>query len=128
MIVIAQADAYEMAYVSLWRNIVPPSPPAAAPWKHVPRFGAASKTRLAEQAWYSKALEPYRRLPCSRRRTAWTAPRTASACGSTTCVAVAGRSMPFRYGACRNGVDAVRRVYHLFNDADGREVSGAIAR
>ncbi len=145
MIVIAQKDAYEMAYVSLWRDAVPPRPPAdaawlrrvyasyyppaAALWKHVPRFGAASETRLAEQAWYSKALEPYRRF--SLFPALYRVDRTKDG----QCVwfndlrfALAGRSMPFRYGACRHGVDTAWRVYHLFNDADGREVSGAIAQ
>jgi len=145
MIVIPQHDAYVMAYVSLWRNAVPQSPPAnagwlrqvyasyyppaAASWKRVLRFGAASEAHLAEQVWYSKALEPYRRFAL------FPAVYRVDRIGDGQCVwfndlrfALAGRSMPFRYGACRKGLDAAWRVYHLFNDADGREIAGAIAR
>ncbi len=145
MIVIPQRDAYVMAYVSLWRDAVPPAlpadanwlrrvyasyyPPAAALWKSVPRFGTASEAPLAEQVWHSRALEPYRRFAL------YPAVYRVDRGKDRQCVwfndlrfALAGRSMPFRYGACRRGGDGAWRIYHLFNDADGREVSGAITR
>jgi inner membrane protein len=145
MIVIPQQDAYVMAYVSLWRDAVPPSPPAdanwlrrvdasyypsaAATWQRVPRFGDASEADLAKQAWHSQALAPYRRFalfPALYRvdRT----PHGACVWFDDLRFALAGRSMPFRYGACRHGGETAWRVYHLFNDADGREVAGAVAR
>ena len=145
MVVIPQQDAYVMAYVSLWRSTVPQAPPVnagwlrrvyasyyppdSASWKRVPRFGAASEAHLAEQVWYSKALEPYRRFAL------FPAVFRVDLAGGRQCVwfndlrfALAGRSMPFRYGACRSGLDSAWHVYHLFDDADGREITGAITR
>jgi inner membrane protein len=40
--------------------------------------------------------------------------------------ALAGRDMPFRYGACRTGKDAAWRVHRLINDDNGQEIFEAI--
>jgi len=39
--------------------------------------------------------------------------------------ALAGRTMPFRYGACRNGTDTVWRIHRLFSDDNGLEILDA---
>jgi len=40
--------------------------------------------------------------------------------------AVVGRAMPFRYGACRDGVNGPWKVYRLTNDDNGSELFEAI--
>ncbi len=143
MIVLPQKDAYYMAYVSLWRSVIPEFPPAEANWlrqvnasyfpvsdaiwNRVPRFGAANEANLAEQVWYSETLAPYRRFalfPALYRVDR----KTDSLCVwfNDLRFALAGRIMPFRYGACRNGADAAWRVYRLLNDGNGQEIFDAI--
>ena len=143
MIVLPQQDAYHLTYVSLWRGEIPEFPPADANWlsqvnasyypvadaiwQRVPRFGAGKEANLAEQVWYSEALAPFRhfaQFPALYR---------VDHKKNDLCVwfndlrfALAGRTMPFRYGACRNGTGTVWHVYRLFSDDKGQEFLDAI--
>ena len=144
MIVIPQKDAYAMAYVSLWRNEIPEFPPANASWiwqvyasyypardavwKHIPRFGEGKNAQLAEELWYSETLSAYRHFSL------FPALYGVDRVQGRLCIwfndlrfALAGRNMPFRYGACRNGKEAAWQVYRLLNDDDGQEISEAIS-
>ena len=139
MIVIPQQDAYHLAYVSLWRDTIPEFPPDNASWwrqvyasyypgdqavwRLVPRFGAAAETHLAEQVWYSEALAPYRRFAL------FPALYRVDRTKDRLCVwfndlrfALAGRSMPFLYGGCRQGAESAWHIYQLSSDGNGREV------
>ena len=143
MIVLPQKDAYYLAYVSLWRSEIPEFPPddanwlsqvnasyfpvVDAIWKRVPRFGARNEANLAEQVWYSDALAPFRRFA------QFPAVYRVDHKKDDLCVwfndlrfALAGRTMPFRYGACRNGNDTVWRIHRLFSDDNGLEILDAI--
>ncbi len=143
MIVLPQKDAYYMTYVSLWRREIPEFPPADANWlmhvnasyfpttdaiwKRIARFGSGNEVNLAERVWFSEALAPYRRFAL------FPALYRVDHKKDGLCVwfndlrfALAGRIMPFRYGACRNGTDAAWRVYRLFNDGNGQEIFDAI--
>jgi inner membrane protein len=143
MIMISRKDGYSMAYVSLWRDEIPEFPPADANWfrqihasyypardavwQHVPRFGEGKQAQLAEQVWYSETLAPYRHFAL------FPALYGVDRMQDRLCVwfndlrfALAGRNMPFRYGACRQGKDAPWRVYRLLNDDNGREILEAI--
>ncbi|MCR4300817.1 MAG: metal-dependent hydrolase [Sulfuricaulis sp.] len=139
MIIIPQKDAYAMTYVSLWRNQIPEFPPEDANWlrqvyasyypvqdavwQHVPRFGEGKEVKLAEEVWYSETLAPYRGFALfpalygvdrlQNRHCIWF---------NDLRFALAGRNMPFRYGACRNGKEAEWRVYRLLNDDNGQEI------
>ena len=143
MIVIPQKDQYHMAYVSLWRNEIPEFPPEGATWlrqvhasyypvqdalwKQVPRFGLGKDAKLAEELWYSEVLSSYRNFAL------FPALYGVDRVQGRLCVwfndlrfALAGRDMPFRYGACRTGKDAAWRVYRLLNDDNGQEIFEAI--
>ncbi|MHB8535718.1 MAG: metal-dependent hydrolase [Sulfuricaulis sp.] len=143
MIVLPQRDDYLIAYVSLWRDAVPRAapenanwlwqvyasyyPPAAASWKRVPRFDASSDAAVEKQAWHSRALEAYRRFAL------FPAVYGVDRTQGSTCVwfedlrfALEGRSIPFRYGACRNGLVGAWRVHPLFKDTDGRAAASTI--
>ena len=143
MIVLPQKDAYYMTYVSLWRREIPEFPPADANWlmhvnasyfpttdaiwKRIARFGSGNEVNLAERVWFSEALAPYRRFAL------FPALYRVDRKKDSLCVwfndlrfALAGRIMPFRYGACRNGTDAAWRVYRLFDDGNGQEIFDAI--
>ena len=142
MIVISQADAYYTSYVSLWRDEIPEFPKAPANWfaevnaayfpvkdavwKRVPRYGAASEANLAEQLWYSDVFTPYRRFA------QFPAVYRVDRDQNNLCVwfndlrfALAGRAIPFRYGACKNGNDKVWRS-HLVGNDHGQEILDAI--
>lgn len=139
MIVIPQKNVYSMTYVSLWRNEIPEFPPEDANWfwriyasyypvrdavwNHVPRFGEGKQATLAEQVWYSEVLAPYRHFAL------FPALYGVDRVQDRLCVwfndlrfALAGRNMPFRYGACRIGKDAAWRAYRLLNDDNGQEI------
>lgn len=143
MIVIPRQDDYYLAYVSLWRDSIPEFPPAGASWlrqvhasyypvrdavwKQVPRFGSGNQAHLAEQVWYSDALAAYRHF------TLFPALYGVDRLPGRLCVwfndlrfALVGRTMPFRYGACRTGTDAAWKVYRLMNDDKGEEILEAI--
>jgi inner membrane protein len=143
MIVIVQADAYRLAYVNLAARDAPPAPPADAywltrvaaayrpaadaHWTRVARYGEAPmEAALAEQVWHSEYFARYRRFAL------FPAVYRVDRAAERTCVwfndlrfALAGRDMPFRYGACRAGA-AAWKVYRLLNDGDGREILDAI--
>jgi inner membrane protein len=138
MIVIPQKDAYEMAYVSLWRNAAPETPPtdsswlsqvsasyyppALASWKHIPRFGL-TETTMVEQLWQSDTFAAFRafaQFPAVYR---------VDHKKEGLCVwfndlrfALTGRNIPFRYGACQNSTGAVWRIYRLLSDGNGQEI------
>jgi inner membrane protein len=143
MIVIPQKNEYHMAYVSLWRDEIPEFPPEDANWlrqvhasyypvrdalwKQVPRFGLGKDAKLAEELWYSEVLSSYRNFAL------FPALYGVDRIQGRLCVwfndlrfALAGRDMPFRYGACRTGKDAAWRVYRLLNDDSGEEIFEAI--
>ncbi|MEW6330712.1 MAG: metal-dependent hydrolase [Pseudomonadota bacterium] len=143
MIVIPLKDEYHMAYVSLWRDEIPEFPPDGANWlrqvhasyypvrdalwKQVPRFGEGKNARLAEELWYSEVLAPYRNFAL------FPALYGVDRVQGRLCVwfndlrfALAGRNMPFRYGACRLGKDAAWQVHRLINDDNGQEIFEAI--
>ena len=143
MIVIPQKDTYHISYVSLWRETIPEFPPESAHWlrqvyasyypvrdvlwKQVPRFGAGKDAKLAEELWFSEALTAYRNF------TLFPALYGVDRIQGRLCVwfndlrfALAGRNMPFRYGACQSKKDPVWRVYRLFNDNNGQEILEAI--
>lgn len=143
MIVIARKEDYYFAYVSLWRDAIPEFPPEDASWlrrvhasyypardavwQQIPRFGSGKQAQLAEQVWYSEALAPYRHF------TLFPALYGVDRLPGKVCVwfndlrfALVGRTMPFRYGACRSGADAAWRVHRLLNDDKGGEILEAI--
>ena len=143
MVVIPQQDAYYLTYVSLWRDTIPEFPPLEAGWwrqvyasyypsdqavwNRVPRFGAGAEANLAEQVWYSEALTPYRRFAL------FPALYRVDRDKNRLCVwfddlrfALAGRSMPFLYGGCRNGEETAWRIYRLSGDGNDRDALYAI--
>lgn len=119
MVVVADASAYHITYVTLsrretltldtnaswWRRLYASYAPVdKASWTRVPRFSDESnEASLAHDAWQSPALARYRHfalLPALYR---------IDTRGSSHCVwfndlrfAMAERDMPFRYGACRD--------------------------
>jgi inner membrane protein len=144
MVVVEQSQGYHLAYVSLLRKeIKPQSPPNASwfrrlsasyrpvkavQWQPVLRYGAVDTDRdLAEGAWNADALAPYRHFalfPALYRMDRTT---------ERTCVwfndlrfAVVGRTMPFRYGSCRDDVNAPWKVHRLTSDDNGVELFEAI--
>jgi inner membrane protein len=139
MVVIPQKDIYSITNVSLWRKEIPEFPPEDANWfrqiyasyypvrdavwQQVPRFGEGKQAMLSEQVWNLEILAPYRRF------TLFPALYGVDRVQDRVCVwfsdlrfALAGRNMPFRYGACRNGKEAAWRVYRLLNDDNGQEI------
>ena len=143
MIVIPQKDEYHLAYVSLWRETIPEFPPANAnwlrhvyasyypardaAWTQVPRFGTGKEALLAEQLWNSEILAAYRKFAL------FPALYGVDRIQGRVCVwfndlrfALVGRNMPFRYGACRNRMEIAWRVYRLFIDDNGKEISEAM--
>jgi inner membrane protein len=97
----------------------------------VARFGAAAETHLAETVWYSQTLERFRHFAL------WPALYRVDNGADQVCVwfndlrfALAGRGMPFRYGACADGArvtaSSVWRVYRLITDDFGKELPDPI--
>jgi len=143
MIVVSQRNTYHLSYISLVRNSVPTEPAAdaswftriaasyrpvsAAAWTRVQRFGdQPMEAVLAEQAWRAETFARYRRFAL------YPAVYRVDQEPERTCVwfndlrfALAGRDMPFRYGACRI-TTGVWRVYRLLNDGNGHEILDAI--
>jgi inner membrane protein len=144
MVVVEQPQGYHLAYVSLLRKQITPQPaPDAswfenlnasyrpvkqAEWQPVPRYGAVDADReLAEAAWNSDALTRYRHFAL------FPAVYRLDRAPGRTCVwfndlrfAVVGRTMPFRYGSCRDGVNGPWKVHRLTSDDDGSELFEAI--
>lgn len=145
MVIVKRDDIYHMAYVNLLRRDIPEPPPddagwlrhidasylpvERAVWKRVPRFGdAATEASLAKQAWYSKTLAAYRRFAL------FPAVYRINRDGEKHCVwfndlrfALAGRPMPFRFGACRSGPGTPWKAYRLLS-RDGKEIAQALPR
>ncbi len=143
MVVLENRHEYRLSYVKLIGSRAPEVPPdatwlrqvaaayqpvTAMTWTRVPRYGdEPMEVALAEQVWHSEHFARYRRfalLPAVYR-----VDRTPQ----RTCVwfndlrfALAGRNMPFRYGACRRGADTAWQVYRLRDDGNGNEILDAI--
>ena len=139
MVVVIEPGGYRLSYISLVRRRIP-APPAAdaywfqrifaayrpsrdADWSKVPRFGPAAGAAVAEAAWGSRGLAPYRRfapLPAVHRVGRRRAPPRVWF--QDLRFALPGRTPPFRYGACRDAADAAWRVHRLIVLDDGREI------
>lgn len=144
MVVVETTDDYRISHISLWRS--EPATPAAADshwlwrlassyqplahasWNTVARYGTTpTNVQLAHEAWQHPALERYRRFvqyPAVDR-----VDRTAD----QTCVwfqdlrfLIAGRTFPFRYGACRNGLQPWQ--LHQLVELDGKWMPRIVAR
>jgi inner membrane protein len=144
MVVVEQPQRYHLAYVSLLRAEIPSQAPADASWlrklsasyppvkdarwQPVPRYGAVDADReLAEAAWNSDALARYRGFalfPALYRMDR--APERTCVWFNDLRFAVVGRTMPFRYGCCREGVNASWKVHRLTSDDKGTELFEAI--
>jgi inner membrane protein len=144
MVVVEQPQGYHLAYVSLLRKEIAPQPPADASWfrqlsasyrpvkdaqwQPVPRYGAVDADRdLAEAAWNSDALARYRGFAL------FPAVYRTDRGPERTCVwfndlrfAVVGRTMPFRYGSCRDGLNGPWKVHRVTSDDNGTEWFEAI--
>ena len=144
MVVLEQPHGYHLAYVSLLRKETTPQSPADASWfrslsasylpvkdaqwQPVLRYGAVDADRdLAEAAWNSDVLAPYRHFAL------FPALYRMDHVPGRTCVwfndlrfAVVGRTMPFRYGSCRDGVNGPWKVHRLTSDDNGTELFEAI--
>lgn len=119
MVVLREPEGYRFAYISLARRrpAAPPppdagwwrrmyrsyDPPEFAHWQHVPRYGTSpAYAQLARELWESDTLAAYRRfalLPALYRVDE--RPQTLCVWFNDLRFALAGRDMPFRYGACR---------------------------
>jgi inner membrane protein len=132
MVVVEQPKDYRLAYIGLLRSEIAPQPPADAAWfrslnasyrpvkevqwQRVPRYGAVdAEVALAEAAWNSDALAPYRHFAL------FPAVYRVDRAPARTCVwfndlrfALVGRAMPFRYGSCRDGVNAPWEIYPAY--------------
>jgi inner membrane protein len=144
MVVVEQPKGYQLAYVSLLRKEATPQPPADASWfrqltasyrpvkdaqwQPVLRYGAVDADKeLAEAAWNSDVLAPYRHFAL------FPALYRIDRDPESTCVwfndlrfAVVGRTMPFRYGSCRDGINSPWKVHRLTSDDNGTELFEAI--
>jgi inner membrane protein len=132
MVVVEQPKDYRLAYIGLLRGEITPQPPADAAWfrslnaayrpvkevqwQPVRRYGAVdAEAALAEAAWNSDALAPYRHFAM------FPAVYRVDRAPTRTCVwfndlrfALVGRTMPFRYGSCRDGVNAPWEIYPAY--------------
>jgi inner membrane protein len=138
MIVLELRDAYRLGYVSLVREEIPPVAPRAGwlrhvyasyrpvehiAWREVPRFGASPEDRpLVHEAWRSPVLAPYRRFAM------FPALYRLDRSATRTCVwfhdlrfALVGRTVPFRFGACRSADGAPWRLFQLRGGGAGAE-------
>ena len=145
MIVIEQPQGYHLSYVSLLRKEITPLPPAdaswfrklsasyrqvkEAEWQLVHRYGTVDADRdLAETAWNSDALARYRHFalfPALYRMDR--APERTCVWFNDLRFAVVGRTIPFRYGSCRDGVNGPWQVHRLTSDDSGAELFEAIS-
>lgn len=140
MVVVEQPKSYRLAYISLLRKEAPSPPPGNASWLRrvyasyrpanearwqlVQRYGAIeADAKLAEAAWSSESLARYRHFALFPAMYRLDRGRT------RTCVwfndlrfALAGRTMPFRYGACRDGANAPWKLDHPVSNDSGTEL------
>ncbi len=146
MIVLEDKDSYRLAYVNLIAREAPLSPPADAhwlrrvvasyrptdqlQWQRIARFGdAPMEAQLAQQVWRSESFARFRHFAL------YPALYRIDRADDRLCVwfndlrfALAGRTMPFRYGLC--GSDGVPHwnVYRLVRDGSGRDIAERIVR
>jgi len=136
MVVVEQPEGYHVAYVSLFRTqAVAPShgaswlqrvnasyrPANGAQWQSVSRYGSTeADAALAEVVWHADVLEGFRRFAL------FPALYRVDRVSTRTCVwfadlrfALVDRTVPFRYGACRDDENAPWRIFRLVNNGDG---------
>lgn len=134
MVVVEQPEGYRLAYVNLLRNEpVPEAPDASwlrslnasyrpvkdAEWQEVLRYGAHERdVNLVREAWNAATLARYRDFAL------FPALYRVDRNSTRLCVwfqdlrfRVRGRSMPFRYGACRGAANSDWAAYR-FPDVD----------
>jgi len=146
LVIVQQPNAYHLSYISLWRQEAPPPPPDDAHWlsranasyrpanqalwESVPRYGRdPSDAALAETVWRADTLARYRDFalfPALYRVDR--EPQHTCVWFSDLRFAMKGRTMPFRYGACRDqgAHDNAWKIYRLQNDDTGRDLLDAI--
>lgn len=138
LLVIEQPDVYHLSYVSLVRTRVRVPPPDAgflrqaydayrpvgqALWQRVPRYGRSpEEVEAALALWDSAPFARYRRFAM------FPAVFRVERSAGRICVwfadlrfALVGRSLPFRYAACRGAGGADWMMYAIDQDADGLE-------
>lgn len=143
MVVLDNGREYRLSYINLIGRRVPDPPPdahwlrqlaaayrpvAAMIWTRVPRYGdEPMEAALAEQVWHAESFARYRRFalfPAVYRVDR--NPQRSCVWFSDLRFALAGRNVPFRYGACRDSADASWKVYRLLDDGNGNEILDAV--
>lgn len=142
LVVIEQPETYHLSYVSLTRNEVRSPPPDAhllrrvydsyrpvdrLLWQRVPRYGESpDEAEVARPLWDSEIFTRFRQFAM------FPAVYRVDHAPERTCVwfndlrfALVGRTVPFRYGACRDLHEARWKLYQLGEDG-GAEVLHAI--
>lgn len=135
LVVVEEPATYHLSYVSFLRDEVLTPPPDAhwlyrvyasyrpldqLHWRRVPRYGGPdADTETARSLWESDVLRRYRRfamLPAVYR---------VDRSGERVCVwfndlrfALVGRTVPFRFGACRDDPAEPWRLFHLGSDGE----------
>lgn len=146
MIVLEDRESYRLAYVDMLAREAPTPPPADAhwlrrvaasyrpvdhlAWQRVARFGdTPMEAQLAEQVWRSERLAQFRRFAL------YPALHRIDRSENRLCVwfndlrfALAGRTMPFRYGLCGHDGSGGWDIYRLVTDGSGGEVAELIRR
>jgi inner membrane protein len=130
MVVVEQPEGYRLAYINLLRNETATEPPDAswlrslsasyrpvkdAEWQRVARYGGeAQDVKLVQAAWSSDVLSRYRDFAL------FPALYRVDRNSTRMCVwfqdlrfRVRGRSMPFRYGACRGNANTDWTAYRF---------------
>ena len=139
LIVVEQPEVYHLGYVSLIRSETRALPAGAhwlrrvhavyqptdqLIWRRVPRYGgSAADAAIARSLWTSELFGRFRwfaMLPAVYRvdRT----PRRACIWFNDLRFALPGRTMPFRYGACREHPEGPWKLYQLGENGAGEEV------
>lgn len=146
MVVVEDARGYHFAYVDLLARTPRPPAPADAPWlrrvaaayqpvaaarwQRIARFGESPlEAELAVQVWHSEGFARFRNFAL------FPALYRVDDGGDRLCVwfndlrfALVGRTMPFRYGLCRQDTGKLWDVYRLVTDGGGREQPELIRR
>jgi inner membrane protein len=146
MVVVEDAHSYHLAYVDLLaREPRPPAPADShwlrrvaaayqpvetARWQRVARFGdSPMEAELALQVWHAEGFARFRNFAL------FPALYRVDDAGGRLCVwfndlrfALAGRTMPFRYGLCRQDAGTLWDVYRLATDGGGHEQPELIIR
>jgi inner membrane protein len=144
MVAVVEPRTYHLAHISLVRDVTPPQPPedafwlrrvyasyrpvADAHWLSIPRYGTDDPA-LAESVWQSDAMARYRNFAL------FPAAIRVDRRPDRSCVwfddlrfTLVGRTGPFRYGACRDGIDAPWKIYRAPDNVVGKELIDDIMR